>query len=210
MTRAVLFDLDGTLVDTLQDIAEAMNRVLADAGLELLPIEAYRDHVGWGARDLMRRALPAAEQARIEEHLAAFRVHYYAKPLGSSALYPGIGELLDELERRAVPMGILTNKPEEPALKVVGALMGEVPFREVRGAREGVPPKPDPTALLEVAEVVGAPPEGCLYLGDTEVDVQAARAAGMTPIGVRWGFRPDHLEGAAHLLTHPTDLLPLL
>lgn len=210
MQRAVLFDLDGTLVDTLQDIADAMNRVLEAAGLPSHPIEKYREYVGWGARDLVAKSLPPGEEGRVDELLDAFRERYYATPLGTSALYPGIAELLTELEKREVPMGILTNKPEEPALKVVGALMADVPFREVRGAREGVPRKPDPKALLEVAECVGVAPEHCLYLGDTEIDIQTAHAAAMTPIGVAWGFRPDSLSKAAHILDRPAALLPLL
>lgn len=210
MTRAVLFDLDGTLVDTLHDIGQAMNDVLEAAGLRALPIEDYREHVGWGARDLVERALPEAERGNVEAHLEAFRERYYGHPVGTSALYPGVAELLKELEAREVPMAILTNKPEEPALKVVEALMAHVPFRFVRGAREGVPRKPDPRALLELAEAMELAPADCLYLGDTEIDVQAAEAAGMTPVGVEWGFRPESIRAAAHTLPHPSALLSLL
>jgi len=210
VTRAVLFDLDGTLVDTLHDIAEAMNQVLEAAGLPVLPIDAYREHVGWGARDLVVRALPEAERPNTDAHLNAFRDRYYAHPVGSSALYPGIAELLTELEERQVPMAILTNKPEQPALVVVEALLAEVPFRFVRGAREGVPRKPDPTALVELAAAMNVAPTDCLYLGDTEVDIQAASAAAMTPIGVTWGFRPDSVQAAPHILDSPLDLLPLI
>jgi len=206
----VLFDLDGTLVDTLHDIADAMNQVLEAAGLPVLPIDAYRDHVGWGARDLVERALPEAELGRVDAHLDAFRDRYYAHPIHSSALYPGIAELLHELTSRGVPMAILTNKPEQPALVVVDALLADVPFRFVRGAREGVPRKPDPTALIELAEAMEVSPTDCFYLGDTEIDVQAADAAGMTPVGVSWGFRPESVQSAPHVLTHPTDLLSLI
>ncbi len=210
MNRAVLFDLDGTLVDTLHDIADAMNQVLEAAGLPSLPIAAYREHVGWGARDLVERALPESERTRVDEHLNAFRDRYYAHPVHSSGLYPGIAALLGELAAREVPMAILTNKPEQPALVVVDALLADVPFRFVRGAREGVPRKPDPTALLELAGAMDIAPTDCLYLGDTEIDIQAAEAAGMTPVGVRWGFRPESVQSAPHVLTHPADLLPLI
>lgn len=210
MTRAVLFDLDGTLVDTLHDIADAMNKVLEAAGLPVLPIADYREHVGWGARDLVERALPESEQGNVDTHLQAFRERYYDHPVHSSALYPGIGELLAELEARDVPMAILTNKPEKPALVVVEALLADVPFRFVRGAREGVPRKPDPTALIDLANAMGIAPTDCLYLGDTEVDVQAAESAAMTPVGVTWGFRPESVQSAPHVLQSPSDLLPLI
>ncbi len=210
MQRAVLFDLDGTLVDTLHDIAVAMNQVLEAAGLPTHLAEKYREYVGWGARDLVVKSLPEGSDADVDELLAGFRERYYGTPLGTSALYPGVAELLGELEARDVPMGILTNKPEEPAHLVVAGLMADVPFREVRGAREGVPHKPDPTALLELAEAMGVAPQHCFYLGDTEIDIQTARAAGMVPVGVAWGFRPDSLEGADHILPHPSDLLRLL
>ena len=194
--RAVLFDLDGTLVDSLRDIANAMNHVLAAAGFPTHAEDDYRAHVGWGAGDLVRRALPAEARddvdvdVDVERHLKSFRERYASHLVEATAPYPGIEDALRKLLDRGIPVAVLSNKPEDSTRAVVAKLFGDLAFAEVRGARAEVPHKPDPAALLAVARQLDIAPSQCAYVGDTEIDVQAAIRAGMMPVAVAWGFRP--------------------
>lgn len=211
--RAFLFDLDGTLTDTLDDIADAMNHVLRDRGLPTHDREGYRHFVGWGVDVLARRALPEPERHRVREVVRAFRSRYGAHMFDRTAPYPGIPEVLKTLAGRSVPMAVLSNKPDDATGEVVRRLFPEAPFRAVQGHREGMPLKPDPAPALAMAESLDAPPEAIAFVGDTEVDMDTANAAGMVAVGALWGFRDgDELEahGARHLLAHPRELLDLL
>lgn len=213
--RAVLFDLDGTLVNSLEDIADAANEVLERLDLPRHPVDAYRYLIGEGLEMLVRRALPperrnVAEVARV---VPLVRAAYAARATRKTRPYPGIPDLLDTLAARAVPFAILTNKPHEPALDLVARLFDGRPFAKVVGARPDHPRKPAPDGALEVAGALGIAPGEWLYLGDTATDMETARAAGMLPVGVLWGFRPaEELReaGAAALIAHPLDALPFL
>lgn len=213
--RAVLFDLDGTLVDSLEDIADAMNEVLGRLDLPRHPVDAYRYFVGEGMEMLVRRALPPdrRDDAAVAEVVPLTRAAYAARATRKTRPYPGIPELLDALAARGIPVAILTNKPHEPALELVAHLFADRSFAAVLGARSDHPRKPDPAGALAVAEEVGVPPAAWLYLGDTATDMETGRAAGMRPVGVLWGFRPaEELRsaGAAALVAHPLDALALL
>ena len=212
--KAVIFDLDGTLLDSLGDIADAMNHVLERHGYPTHPRSRYRFFVGEGIDQLVRRALPAGvDGATLERITAQTRAEYARRATRTTRPYPGIPELLDAITTRGVPMAILTNKPHEPAVAMVRELLGRWPFSAILGARDGLPKKPDPTGALRVAEALGVPPRACLYLGDTGTDMRTARAAGMLPVGVLWGFRPrEELEeaGARVLIARPEELLPLV
>lgn len=211
--RAVLFDLDGTLVDTLDDIAEAMNHALAAHGLPGHPPDAYRELVGEGVDRLVERALPPDRAELHEEVTAELRDYYVDHMLDRSEPYPGIPPLLDALAERGVPMAVLSNKPEEATRWMVRSLLGGWPFAAVVGEVEGVPRKPDPRGALDIAASVGVPPPEWLYLGDTRTDMETARAAGMHPVGALWGFRDrDELlaHGARTLIERPAELLGLL
>lgn len=216
--RALVFDLDGTLVDSLEDLAVAMNEVLREAGRPEHPIEAYRHFIGWGAADLVRRAAPDGDHAAL---LESFRRRYHHEGLDPrltprtgdrSRPYDGIPELLRELVARRIPLAVLSNKPHAATVAVVARFFPDVPFVAVVGAREGVPHKPDPSAALEVAEALGVPASACAFVGDTEVDVQTALNARMKPIGVAWGFRAEMLAdaGAARVISDPRELLDLV
>lgn len=212
---AVLFDLDGTLLDTLADLADSMNAVLADWGLSTHPLEAYRWFVGDGIHNLARRALPAShsDEAVIARCVGAMQEEYGRRWSVKTRPYEGIVTLLDGLAARRVRLAVLSNKPHAFTLQTVAALLPDWRFEVVLGARAGVPVKPDPIGALEVAARLGLPPERILYLGDTATDMLTARAAGMHPVGAGWGFRePEELlaAGAAHLLATPTELLDLL
>jgi phosphoglycolate phosphatase len=213
--HAVIFDLDGTLLDTLADIATAANTVLQRHGFATYPLEEYGRLVGSGVRVLFERALA-------DEHVSAetiarcdadFRAVYAEHWHDESQPYAGIAELLDELSARRLPMAVLSNKPHEFTVRCVEVLLPRWQFAAVLGQRPGVPIKPDPTAALEIARRLDVAPAECVYLGDTDVDMQTATRAGMHAIGVTWGFRPaDELRqsGAAALIDHPRELLTLL
>jgi phosphoglycolate phosphatase len=207
---AVLFDLDGTLIDSLTDIGIAMNRALEELGHASHPLEAYREFVGAGVRVLAERALRgSAEPQRVEAAVAAFRRHYADHLLDHTRPYPGVVELLSALRAQRVSLAVLSNKYEQATTALVDALFTGV-FAEVRGHVDGAPRKPDPTVALAIAARLGVDPARCAFVGDTAIDMQTARNAGMRAIGVRWGFRDDVellTAGAHSLLNEPAELL---
>jgi phosphoglycolate phosphatase len=208
--EALIFDLDGTLVDTLDDIADALNRVLGARGLPVHARAAVRAMIGEGAANLVRAALPPVARDLVPDVLEEFRRDYFAKVLVRSAPYPGVAGLLAELARRGLPMCVLSNKPHAPTRALVAALFATTPFVEVAGQRPERPIKPDPTVALELARAMGVAPAACGFVGDSGVDMRTASAAGMRGIGVTWGFR-DAAEliehGAAALIEVPEQLL---
>lgn len=209
MYKAVLFDLDGTLVDTLQDIAFAMNRALTMNGLPEHPLEAYRYLVGDGVKWLARRAV-GERQELADKVLADYQAYYKDHNLDRSKPYDGVREMLAALKWRGVKLCVFSNKPHADTCRVVKHFFPEAAFDVVRGQVEGVPVKPDPAGALLAAEEAGVAPEDFLYLGDTDVDMRCAHNAGMHPLGVTWGFRTAEelwAGGAERLLDHPSELL---
>jgi len=213
--QAVLFDLDGTLLDTLEDLADSMNAALVDLSFPAHPIDAYRFFVGDGMDMLVRRVLPESARdtntcARLK---AAMEDEYSKRWNAKSRPYPGVPELLDALTQRELPMVILSNKPEAFTLKAVAELLPQWHFVIVRGARPEVATKPDPTAAIEIARTLNIAPADFLYLGDTNTDMQTANGAGMYALGAAWGFRPGEeliQSGARRLLQTPGELLDLI
>lgn len=210
--RSVIFDLDGTLLDTLGDLAAAANRVLAVRGYPTHPAEAYRWFVGDGSHLLMTRAMPPSERTpeNIEACLQAFLDDYNRNWHVATRPYDGIVPLLDHLALRRIAMAVVTNKPHRYCEMMVRHFLGGFPFHPVLGQREGVPKKPDPTQALAAATVMGVTPNRCIFLGDSGVDMQTAVRAGMTPVGAGWGFRPVQElidAGAVRVLDHPLALL---
>jgi phosphoglycolate phosphatase len=210
---AVIFDLDGTLADSLADIGGAMNETLAAHGFPTHALDAYRGFVGEGVELLAQRALPAAERHRAAEFVAIFRGRYQRRIAQDTRPYPGVPELLDALIAQGLKLAVLSNKRDDFTNQLVQKLFSRWPFAEVRGERQGVPRKPHPQAALEIATVLACDPARCVFVGDTAVDVQTARAAGMHAVGVTWGFRPalELSQAGAHaVLEHPAELLALL
>jgi phosphoglycolate phosphatase len=207
----VIFDLDGTLVDSLADIGLAMDAALAGFGLPPHPLAAYRQMVGEGAAVLAERASAGAGRAVDQAALlAAYRREYEARGHRSTTVYPGVAALLGRLAADEVPMAVLSNKPDEFTRALVAVRFPDIPFAAVAGQRPGVPRKPDPHAALLLAAALDVPPALVAFVGDTAVDIETARAAGMIAVGVLWGFRgEDELvaAGAAHLLEDPLALL---
>lgn len=211
--HAIIFDLDGTLADTLDDIADAMNYALARHGLPLHSSDDYRALVGEGVSRLVERALPPSRRDLAGPVSADLARYYVDHMLDKTAPYPGIPALLDRLAERRIPMAVLSNKPHSATCRMVEALFGGWPFAAIRGGADGVPLKPDPAALLDIAHGMEVAPEDCVYLGDTSIDMETAVAAGMFPAGAGWGFRgPAELlrHGARVVLERPLEILALL
>jgi phosphoglycolate phosphatase len=212
--KAVIFDLDGTLLDTLIDLADSMNVVLADLGLPSHPQDAYRYFVGDGMETLSRRVLPEEYRTlpMIQRCTEGMRARYQEHWADKSEPYPGIPELLDSLSRRGLSLNILSNKPDDLTRLMVNHFLPNWRWSHVRGAVPEMPKKPDPSGALAVAEQLGVARHQFLYLGDTNTDMRTAAAAGMYPVGVLWGFRTKmELEesGAKSVLRYPLDLLKL-
>ena len=195
--RAAIFDLDGTLLDSLHDIGAAMNHALTTHGLPPHPLDAYRQFVGEGVLVLVSRALPPGREDAHPAVVAAYRAFYAEHLLDHTRPFAGLLEVLARLEAEGVKLAVLSNKPDPATRQLVTALLPRVPFGAVYGERPGVPRKPDPTAALAVAAELGVAPGECAFIGDTAVDVDTARAAGMVAVGVTWGFR-DVAELRAH------------
>ena len=213
--KAVLFDLDGTLLDTLADIADCANRIRVELGLPPHPRNAYRDFVGNGLKELLMRALPARalRGADLKKRARRFEELYAKHGQDRTRPYPGVARMLDEVARRGLPMGVVSNKPQRFTRQCVSELLPRWRFNVVRGSRPSQPLKPHPAGPLAAARAMGAKPSEVLYLGDTGVDMKAAAAAGMFPVGALWGFR-DAKElkscGARVLIRRPEQLLELL
>lgn len=210
---AVVFDLDGTLADTLGDIAASMNYALARNGLPERDPDDYRGLVGEGVLRLVERAVPADRADLMGPVLADLRTHYTEHMLDRTRLYPGVAELLDGLVERGLSLAVLSNKPQAATRCMVERLFGEGRFAAVHGGRDDVPLKPDPSALLAIVRDLEADPERSAYVGDTPTDMETALAAGVHPVGVAWGFR-DREELARHgartILARPAELLDLV
>ncbi|MDF1614863.1 HAD family hydrolase [Desulfurivibrio dismutans] len=213
--QAVLFDLDGTLLDSLADIADSMNKVLADLNLPTHPHVQYRYFVGSGMETLVRRALPPQQvpETTVAKALDAMRREYHRNWQRQTRPYHDIPELLSTLAGQHFKLAILSNKPDDFTRKCVANLLDHKLFTVVRGARPDTPKKPDPAGALAVAAQLALPPESFCYVGDSGIDMQTARGAGMFAVGVRWGFREAEellANGADRLISRPLELLQLL
>jgi phosphoglycolate phosphatase len=212
--KAVLFDLDGTLLDTSEDIGDSVNRVLARHGYPTHSIDAYRTFIGDGVEMLILRALPShmRDDDRIHLCMKEYREDYSHNWDKKTKPYDGVPEMLDILVTRGLPMAILSNKPDESARQCAAQLLSDWTFDLIVGASATLPLKPDPAGALLVARTLGISPADFLYVGDTAVDMRTALAAGMFAVGVLWGFRSGELEdnGAQALIERPSDIVNLL
>jgi len=212
--KAIIFDLDGTLLDTLEDLAYSLNRVLQDKGLPTHPTEAFRYFVGNGAAMLVSRALPPEyrNDELTADCLETFLSEYNHSWNMKTRLYNGVPELLDALTAKQTKMAVLTNKPHHFAKLCVQEFLSGWEFAMILGQRDDVPMKPDPAGPREIARCLDIPSQEFLYLGDTDIDMRTAVDANMFPVGVTWGFRSEKelLEsGAVKVIGHPTELLEL-
>jgi phosphoglycolate phosphatase len=210
----VVFDLDGTLADTLEDLAAAVNRMLACEGLPPHGEAAYKEMIGKGIRNLVTVALPAERRTEetIDRCLERMMADYHEHCLVKTHLYDGIADLLRELRVGGVKLAVFSNKADELTRRIVVTLTDPGTFDVVVGARPGLPLKPDPAAALLIGARLGVAPSRMVYLGDSGTDMLTANAAGMVAVGVSWGFRSrDELveNGATVVLDHPLELLAL-
>jgi phosphoglycolate phosphatase len=213
--KAIVFDLDGTLLNTLSDIGNAVNRVLSGHHFPIHPIDSYRYFVGDGVKTLLIRALPADQQSEplIQICMAEFNREYARSWKNETTLYPGVSEMLDRLHSLGLKLAVLSNKPQEFTQYCVDGFLSKWKFEAVSGSHASLPYKPDPTGALAIAGRMGISPASFLYLGDTGVDMQTACAAGMYPVGALWGFRSStelSAAGAKALVNHPSEVAGIL
>ncbi len=214
MIKAVLFDLDGTLVNSLQDLANATNYATAFFGVPAHDTEEFKYFVGDGIDKMIERAMPenlkdreTVSRARIKFH-EFYDIHY----ADNTCTYNGMPQLVQKLKNMGIKVAVVTNKAEPAALEVVNRLYGDV-FDLVFGQREGVPTKPDPTLTLMAMDMLGVSPQECVFIGDSGMDVKTGVNSGALPVGVLWGFRKaeELLEnGAKHLIDHPEQLINII
>ncbi len=215
MIKACIFDLDGTLADTVESIAVATNRALADVGLGPLPAPNYKYYAGDGAKTLIERALVDCGDTELKHFNKVYDIYseFFKKDCTYKVtVFDGIREALDGLKERGIKTAVLSNKPHERTLDVIHKLFGEGVFDQIQGQMDSVKRKPDPEGALLTAGKLGVSPEECMYIGDTNVDMQTGNAAGMYTVGVLWGFRTrQELEenNAHHIAAHPLELLAL-
>lgn len=214
MQKGLIFDLDGTLVDSLQGIAASLNHALGEMGLPVHPMNAVREFIGNGARVLVTRAAPAdADPSLLDQLENAFKADYDVTwPSGTSA-YDGIENLLETLQSKGIPLAVLSNKPHPFTSIIVARIFPTIDFKVVLGQLPGIPHKPDPTGALEVANLIGLLPEDVTVIGDSTMDLETARNAGMKSIAVTWGFHDRSrllAAGADALAEDPASLLNLL
>ncbi len=213
--RLAIFDLDGTLLDTVADLANATNYALALSGYTTHPTEAYYQFVGNGINMLFFRALP--EEARTEENVMRIRslfVPYYNEHnADDSRPYPGVSELLNTLQESGITLAVASNKYQQATLKLVKHFFPDIRFAAIYGQREGIPVKPDPTIVNDILSETGIAHEHTIYIGDSGVDMLTAHNAQVESIGVTWGFRDqEELQenGACHIVDKAEEILPLM
>ena len=211
--KAAIFDMDGTLVDTLEDIADSVNETLELFKFPVRSLDEIRQFVGNGARKLIERSLPAeksSDEKFVDEVLKSYDGVYKKNLTNKTKLYDGIAELLTELNAKKIPLGICTNKQHFAALEIAEKILQPFKFEKIFGDEKGQPRKPNPARVLKIAESFNVQPAEVAYFGDTAVDMNTANNAGFLPVGVTWGFRPKSElveSGAKIIINHPLEIL---
>ena len=214
MIKACIFDLDGTLADTLESMAYVTNEIMQKYGLKTLPTDNFRYYSGEGADMLMQRALKDAgdkELIHYEEGRRLYREMFAADPMYKVVPYEGMPETLKKLKKRGIRLAVCSNKPHPAAVKVIAQLYGD-DFDMVLGQSDAIRRKPAPDGPLMIAGKFGVRPEECMYVGDTSTDMKTGKAAGMFTVGALWGFRDReelNANGADLVAEHPTDLVKI-
>ncbi|QNK86006.1 HAD family hydrolase [Aliarcobacter cryaerophilus] len=213
MKKTVIFDLDGTLLDSIEDIASSMNKVLESLQLPTHKIEDYKHFVGGGVDILVENALNNQSKEIKDEVIKRFKIEYDGKLHSKTLPYNGIYQLLDELKKLDINLAVLSNKPHEFTVSYVNHFFKNYNFKEIHGQKKDVPKKPDPKAALDIVKFLNSSCENTYFIGDTKIDMQTAKSANMTAIGVLWGFR-DEKElrdfGADFIVSNPLEILKIL
>lgn len=216
MYKACIFDLDGTLTDTLESLTYSANATLKELGLGQITDTQCKAFVGNGARRLIEQSLQAAgdpEAAQIEEAMNVYGRIFKKYCTYHVAPYEGIVEMLRELKGQGVQLAVLSNKPHLQTKDVVATFFEDDIFSRVYGQQEGVPRKPDPAAVHMILEELGVNREECLYIGDSDVDMQTGCAAGVPAVGVTWGFRTKEVlieHGATYVVDKPEEIISIV
>lgn len=208
-----VFDLDGTLADTIYDLGDAVNYGLEKLGCPVHDYESYKKMVGNGVKKLCERALPEDKNDKAEELRGLFREYYNVHYLDKTRLYDGIKETLGRLSDGGVILAVATNKPEDAACEIVSELLPDIDFVRVLGGSEHRPPKPDSAILIEIFAALPDEENRVYMIGDSNVDVQTAKNAGITSIGCAWGFRGREeleAEGADFIAEKPSDIADII
>ena len=214
MIKAVLFDLDGTLADSLIDLADGVNRAIAQKGFPTHPVEAFKYFVGDGIPKMIERALPESNRDAdtVNEIKDIFLPYYAVHYADNTYAYEGMPELVNTLKQQGFIVAVVTNKEQNMANEVVLSLYGNV-FDLIFGKRDGIPAKPDPTAALMAMEELGVTPQECVFIGDSGMDVATAVNSGAVPVGELWGFRKEDellANGAKYIISKPSELLDVI
>ncbi|MCC5829729.1 MAG: HAD family hydrolase [Phycisphaeraceae bacterium] len=207
----ILFDLDGTLLDTLEAIASSANHALEQLGHTRKPDTWFLPAIGYGVHHLLTRSLGDDDPVRLDQAIGHFRRYYDQRGDGHITIYPGIQEMLDALEGMPVALGVLSNKPHEPTRANIRRFFPGRRFEYVYGQREGVPVKPDAGAVAELLDQSGIPASRWVMVGDSDADMMLARNAGMIGLGVLWGFRDEQVlkdHGATLIARKPAEVAP--
>lgn len=210
---AALFDLDGTLLDTLTDLSTSANHALNHVGRPTYEREAYRTLVGQGVRNLFIDALGSGHQHLLDDALAAFHTHYARHCFDTTTAYPGIETMLQRLSDMGVRLGVLSNKPHAATVDVVSRFFDRIDWAVVRGHKAGTAPKPDPASAIEVLGQLSVKPVRCVYVGDSKVDMLTGQSAGLFTVGVSWGFRTVEelrANGADTIIDQASELTTLI
>lgn len=214
MKPCLIFDLDGTLVDSLPGIAASLNRTLDAHGLPGHSDAMVRTFIGNGLRNLIMRAVPhPADPSLIESMLDLYRQDYEHSWASGTHTYPGIHHMLDELRLAGFSMSVLSNKVHAFTVEITRVIFPSIPFSAVLGQREGIPHKPHPAGALQIADMLGSSPGNCIVIGDSTMDIETAANAGMRSIAVSWGYHDRTrlaAAGAARIIDHPSELAPLV
>ncbi|MBD8931707.1 MAG: HAD family hydrolase [Ruminococcus sp.] len=216
MYKACIFDLDGTLTNTLDSLVYSTNETLKEMKLPQISKEQCRLFVGNGARVQMEKALGSSGSEnldRIEEAMQIYGRIFDANCTYHVVPYEGITEMLESMKNRGLKLAVLSNKPHKQAVHVVETIFGKETFQWIQGQIDTVPRKPDPTAVLQIAEKLGATPEETLYIGDSEVDVATGKNAQMHTVGVTWGFRGKEVledAGAELIVDSPEEIMNMI
>ena len=216
MYKVCIFDLDGTLTDTVESLTYSVNATLSELGLSQITEEQCKAFVGSGARKLIERSLKAAgdpELLHVEKAMEVYGRVFKENCTYHVAPYEGIVEMLDALKALGVRLAVLSNKPHLQTKDVVATFFGADTFTCVQGQKEGIPRKPDPAAVFMIAKELNVATEECLYIGDSDVDMQTGNAAGVTTIGVTWGFRSREVlkeNGAAYIVDKAQEIISIV
>ena len=213
MLKAVIFDLDGTLLDTIPDIAGALNRALAACGLPTHPVKECEAFVGGGIREAVCRAVPDRNDTdAVERVLAHYLTDYPLHCAEQTAPYPGVKAMLTSLTERGYLLGVLSNKTESSTVKIIQTFFPDIPFRCIFGRAGDRPLKPDPAAAAPVLEALGLRPCEIAYVGDSGTDMRFAQSAGLLPVAAPWGYRSQEelITSGADLVPNSPDGLPAL